>query len=256
MKTVIGGTLTVLFEAFGGGHMLELLKIAKQTHAGDSYLTLFRRVTANKGLAGVLDGFLPWGLLQSLTKGAVFGWGQAMSLKLLSNTDMDPSLAMTLSGGMGGFVQGVFMSPLLLLKTRVITNPKFRATSNTWETARLSARVGMEVVAAEGVLALCKGMTVFSVKRFADWTTRYFFVVQVENLLKDDPADKLSSGKAVFAALAGGTLSAFATIPLDVLVATFMQAGKAGKKVSIADTFKEVSAAGGISNVAAFATRG
>lgn len=37
----------------------------------------------------------------------------------------------------------------------------------------------MRVIKEEGVFALCKGMGVFSVKRMADWTTRYFFVVQV-----------------------------------------------------------------------------
>ena len=30
-------------------------------------------------------------------------------------------------GGVGGLVQGVFMSPILLLKTRVMTNPDVRA---------------------------------------------------------------------------------------------------------------------------------
>ncbi len=37
----------------------------------------------------------------------------------------------------------------------------------------------MDTIRAEGVMALTKGMGVFSFKRMADWTTRYFFVVQV-----------------------------------------------------------------------------
>ena len=59
-KTIIGGTVTVAFEAFFGGHLLEFLKIAKQTSPNKTYLDLFRGMTQQKGLAGILDGFLPW----------------------------------------------------------------------------------------------------------------------------------------------------------------------------------------------------
>ena len=51
----------------------------------------------------------------------------------------------------------------------------------------------------------------------------------------------------------GGSISALVTIPIDVLVATFQSAGKAGKKVSIVETFREQ---GGIGNIVAFSTRG
>lgn len=47
------------------------------------------------------------------------------------------------------------------------------------ETAIASAKVGSYLLQQEGVMALTKGMGVFAVKRAADWTTRYFFVVQV-----------------------------------------------------------------------------
>jgi hypothetical protein len=40
----------------------------------------------------------------------------------------------------------------------------------------------METIRTEGLMALTKGMGVFSFKRMADWTTRYFFVVQVRRL--------------------------------------------------------------------------
>ena len=52
--------VTIFFECFGGGHFLEFLKIAKQTNPTMSYLQITKNVTANKGLAGVIDGFLPW----------------------------------------------------------------------------------------------------------------------------------------------------------------------------------------------------
>jgi len=62
-------------------------------------------------------------------QGAVFGWGQATSLHLLTKLDfLDGKSAMVLSGGCGGFVQGIVMSPALLLKTRVMTDARFRTT--------------------------------------------------------------------------------------------------------------------------------
>lgn len=51
-----------------------------------------------------------------------------MSLGVLSKFEfLDHQQAMVLSGGCGGFVQGVVMSPALLLKTRVMTDARFRS---------------------------------------------------------------------------------------------------------------------------------
>lgn len=149
-----------------------------------------------------------------------------------------------ISGGLGGLVQGVAMSPLLLLKTRVMTDPSFRATGGVLATAAASARVGGKIIASEGVGALMKGSTIFSAKRAADWTTRYLFVVMIEDAIRGAPGAKLSHTQEALASLGGGTLSAFVTIPMDVMVATFQGAGSAGKKLSMVDTFKGIMAKG------------
>lgn len=253
-KTLIGGGITLVFECFGGGHFLEFLKIAKQTTPSESYFQIFKRVTANKGVAGMIDGFLPWGAIQALTKGAVFGWGHAASMVLLHDTTaISEDTKTIISGGVGGLVQGVFMSPILLLKTRVMTNPDFRTSGGVFTTAVASAKVGMDTIRAEGVMALTKGMGVFSFKRMADWTTRYFFVVQVENWYSG--GRKLTTWESSACSMAGGTLSALSTIPFDVLVATFMSASKAGQKVSIVDTYKALMSQG-IGETLKFSTRG
>ena len=59
MKTLIGGGVTLLLEVCGG-HPLEMLKIRKQTAFQFSYVQLAKQMTANKGIVGLLDGFLPW----------------------------------------------------------------------------------------------------------------------------------------------------------------------------------------------------
>ena len=51
-------------------------------------------------------------------------------------------------------------------------------------------------------------------------------------------------------------LSAAATVPLDVMVAQIQQAGAAGKKVGVLETFAAQYREGGLERVAGFATRG
>jgi hypothetical protein len=85
---------------------------------------------------------VPWGMVQSVAKGAVFSWGQAQSASMLHETTWLTREQKTVaSGGMGGFVQGIVLSPLLLLKTRVMTDPIFRTTGGLLQTAVASARV-------------------------------------------------------------------------------------------------------------------
>ena len=255
-KFLIGGAVTITFELCGG-HFVEMLKIVKQT-SNDSYFTIARKLTS-KGVAGTLDGFFPWGFTQAVAKGSVFSWGQAASMKAMHDYPGVSKETKTIaSGGAGGFVQGVAMSPLLLLKTRVMTDPAFRNSGGLVATAVASARVGARVVATEGPQALFKGVGVFSAKRALDWTTRYLFVVMVENALKEynvsgGGAAKLSDGQVVFSALAGGSISALSTIPMDVLVAAKQSAAGAGKAVSVMETF---TSHGGVMGGIAFATKG
>jgi Mitochondrial carrier protein len=133
---VVSALVTLIFEALIG-HVLEFLKIVLQTSSsqGDdddddtdslSYWRAIQDITAAKGVAGLWDGFVPWGLIQALSKGAVFGLAHAWSLSLLLPLARDRklipmALALTLAGGIGGGFQGYVLSPTLLLKTRVMT---------------------------------------------------------------------------------------------------------------------------------------
>ena len=170
-------------------------------------MTIVRRVTATKGFAGTLDGFFPWGAMQAVAKGAVFSWGNAACAKALhSDTSMSKETKTVVAGGVGGLVQGLVMSPLLLLKTRVMTDPAFRSSGGLLSTAAASAAGGGRIIATEGPRALFKGVGMFACKRDADWSTRYLFVVLVEEAMRASPGAKLSDGQAVLASLAGGSL--------------------------------------------------
>ena len=116
-------------------------------------------------------------------------------------------VAEVIAGGIGGGFQGLVLSPTLLLKTRVMTDPVFRTSMSLSETCGKSASVGLGVIRNEGLQALMKGSVVFSAKRVADWSTRFVFSIAAENLLFEDAAE-LSVQQRVVASLAGGTVSA------------------------------------------------
>ena len=125
---IIGAICTIIYEFFIG-HIFETFKIQQQTSNTTNLYIIFKKLTSNpeKGLFGIWDGFLPWGLLMSTFKGATITGGIYFAkyfifIKLFKNN----LLITSLSSATGGFIQGIVMGPLLLLKTKVITNPKFR----------------------------------------------------------------------------------------------------------------------------------
>merc|ERR1712087_874464 len=164
-----------------------------------------------------------------------------------------------LSGGGGGIVQGIAMSPTLLLKTRVMTDARFRSSGGFLSTSYHSLKLGRELIATEGGLrSLTKGMGVFSFKRFCDWTTRYAFCVMVEEIYKNQKhiESKLSTGEQMGCSLVGGTLSALATVPIDVCVATIQQSDKKGEKVSVVEIYKRELKEKGVRGMVRLSTRG
>merc|ERR1712113_157442 len=150
------------------------------------------------------------------------------------------------------------MSPVLLLKTRVVTDSSYRASGGLIETAVLSGKIGVQVVKKEGPLALTKGLPVFTIKRGADWTTRFLGVEFCEYIAKGgDDTVKLSTPAKYACALGGGTLSAFSTVPLDVIVACQQSASASGDKgVSAMQLVTNEYNKGGMSGLLSFGTKG
>ncbi|TMW58735.1 hypothetical protein Poli38472_010294 [Pythium oligandrum] len=261
VKLVIGAGVTLVFE-FMFGHCFEFTKIMKQTRPTESYATLTREIVQAKGIVGIWDGFFPWGAIQAVAKGAVFAWAHALTKKnvqpLVENGTLSQNAAEVMAGGIGGGFQGLVLSPTLLLKTRVMTDPVFRQKMTPMETTKKSLQVGMKVIRIEGPAALMKGATVFSMKRVADWSTRFFFSVQAEEVFfkRGDSTKVLTNGEKMTASLLGGVGSTLCTLPIDVMVSQIQQASKAGANVSVIDTFRSEFKSGGIKQVAGFATTG
>ncbi|KAH9253563.1 hypothetical protein BASA81_008399 [Batrachochytrium salamandrivorans] len=259
-KFLVGGTVAWSYE-FVLGHFLEFVKIAKQTNYSKSYLELSKEMVAKKGFVGVWDGFFPWGSLQAVAKGAVFSSAHIAARSRLQPWVKDGKLpsqaAEVIAGGIGGGFQGLVLSPLLLLKTRVMTDPIFRGNMSMWQTCVGSTNVGMSLIRKEGPAALMKGSVMFSVKRVADWSTRYMFAEGIEYALHSrHPDQRTSQTEKVVSSFLGGALSTVATIPMDVMVAQIQQASKAGQKVSAIDAFRAQMKEGGMGAVIQFSMRG
>ncbi len=243
-RLVAAAAVTVLYEGVIG-HIFEFLKIGMQTApVGTTYMSIMKRITDEKGIAGAWDGFVPWGVIQAIFKGGVFGLALSMAktyLGPLADKGILPeNIVATLCGGIAGGVQGFVLSPLLLLKTRVMTNPVFRENMTLLRTTFLSLTIGLEVVRNEGILALMKGSDIFAVKRVFDWSTRYYFAEIFKSMMLKYGAGVngvLSPGEKITASLLAGTASTFMTLPLDVIVAKSQDAKKAGVKVSAWETF-------------------
>lgn len=252
-RLVTAAIVTLLYEGTMG-HIFEFLKIAMQTaDPGTKYMDIISNITSKKGIGGLWDGFIPWGVIQSIFKGGIFGLAHSIAksqLDPLAKRGVLPELvALTLAGGIAGGFQGYVLSPTLLLKTRVMTNPVFREKMSLLRTTILSLTIGFEVVKNEGMFALMKGSNIFALKRVFDWSTRYFFSDMFESMMVQYGCGQkglLSPTEKIVASLLGGTASTIVTLPLDVIVAKSQDAKKAGVKVSAWDTFMKDYREGGL----------
>lgn len=130
------------------------------------------------------------------------------------------------------------LSPLLLLKTQVMTDPVFRG--NLSNPIAKSLQVGVSLVTTQGLGGLMRGSLLFSFKRVIDWISRYFFTGELEQaLLFRHPNRPLTTRQVLTCAVIGGLLSTAVTMPLDMLVSIIQKAQKTtGSTWSIVyDTF-------------------
>jgi hypothetical protein len=199
-----------------------------------TYSQIIAGITAQKGILGIWDGFVPWGVIQAIAKGSVFGFAHAMAMTLLTSI-LPPNTSslwkQTLAGGIAGGVQGYVLSPTLLLKTRVMTQDIFRQDMSLWKTTQLSLTIGWDMVQSQGIASLMKGANIFALKRVLDWATRFFFSDWMEQVLLMYKT-QLTSRDVFMASLIGGALSTLVTLPLDVIVAKTQDAKKAAVQLS------------------------
>ena len=151
-----------------------------------------------------------------------------------------------LAGGLAGGFQGYVLSPLLLLKTRVMTDPVFRTKMPTSTTILRSFQVGANVLVNDGVLGLMKGSNTFAFKRVFDWSTRYYFAEVVEQVFESVIGHPLDAKQKMAASLIGGSISAVSTLPLDSLLSKIQDAKNSGNADSAMTIIKKEYKQGGV----------
>lgn len=255
-RLLVAAIVTLGYEACLG-HFFEFLKVVKQTSPpGTSYTSIVQSITAEKGVTALWDGFVPWGVIQAIFKGSVFGLAYAVAssilLPLADEGKISKMTALTLAGGIAGGFQGFVLSPTLLLKTRVMTNEVFREKMSLLQTTLQSFSIGFQVVADEGISALMKGSTVFATKRVFDWSTRFLFADIISSQIrKQQGGTALTTKQKISSDLLAGLLSTIVTLPLDVIVSKTQDAKKAGVSVSAWTLFQDELKESGWSGVAA-----
>jgi hypothetical protein len=227
LKAGVTGSAVVL-EMLSGGLAMENIKMEKQ-RSGLSYPEITRRVF-RQGLAGVWAGFWPWGFALGMTKGSVLGGSRAWLLDFCRNSaGMDKQRADLVSGFGAGAVQGVFMSPVLLARTRVNQSLTERAAAGKINTGfvaemRHSANILNDAVRKEGLGMLATGMPTMVAKRALDWGTRFIIIGKYKEAFQKMNGDKpLTPLQSLTASFLGGSTSCAITMPIDRMMPVLQQ---------------------------------
>ena len=248
--------VAVVCEMLTGGLFMENVKMEKQ-RTSQPYPTIMRRTLA-QGIKGFEAGFWPWGFTLGMTKGVVLGSARAFFLNTFLNTGMSKKRADLISGFAAGAVQGVFMSPILLARTRVNQSLTERATqaaasgvasgvaashkqldTTLFGEMMLSMKILNESIHKEGLSTLLIGMPTMIFKRAMDWGMRFLIISRIKQKYRDiNNKDKLNNIEDLTCTFTGGSLAVFITMPIDRLM-PILQAAGANKDESIQYIIKQ-----------------
>jgi len=217
----------------------ENVKIEKQ-RMNKPYPTIMR-TWLRQGLSGFWLGFWPWGFTLAMTKGSVVGFSRAFFLNQFESSGlMTKKKADIASGFCAGMVQGVFMSPILLARTRVNQSMTERANAEGGKLKtgfvaemRKSMHIMGIAMKEEGTGVIFKGMPTMVFKRALDWGTRFIFMRMFREKFAEmnGPGKPLSDMQRLTSAFCGGALSVAVTQPVDRMMPIIQQAGASGEGI-------------------------
>lgn len=235
-KSAITGAAVVL-EMLSGGLFMENVKMEKQ-RTSQPYPEIMKRILS-QGIKGFEAGFWPWGFVLGVTKGSVLGGSRAFLFKFSEESlGLSREAADVVSGFGSGAVQGVFMSPILLARTRVNQSLVERAAAaggklqtGFFTEMKMSTLVLNQAIKDEGAGVIFKGMPAMVTKRAMDWGTRFVFIGMFEKLFQSwKPAgQKLNETEKLAASFIGGAASVSVTMPIDRMMPILQQAGASGE---------------------------
>eukprot|EP00128_Syssomonas_multiformis_P008030 Colp12_sorted_trinity150504_noHs@27287 len=212
---------------------LENVKMEKQ-RTSLPYPVLMKRILG-QGIRGFEAGLVPWGVVLGLTKGTVLGGSKVEIQYWCQKAGLAKKNADLVSGFGAGAVQGVFMSPILLARTRVNQSLTERAAqagvvkTTVFEEMKLSSTVLFDAVRKEGVMVLTSGMATCVFKRAMDWGTRFIFINMFRDYMKtyrNSQGQNLSEFDKLNTAFFGGAASVLVTMPVDRLMPVLQSANR------------------------------
>ncbi|XP_063930849.1 mitochondrial basic amino acids transporter-like isoform X2 [Zophobas morio] len=244
LKALVTGA-SVILEMTTGGLFMENVKMEKQ-RTSEPYPFICRNILS-QGIRGFEAGLWPWGFILGLVKGSVLGGSKAYFDTVYRDFVTDKKKAALAAGFSAGAIQGLFMSPILLARTRVNQSISERAISgvramSVWEEMKFSQSILYEGVKRDGIKMLATGMPTCVFKRSMDWGTRFFFIDWIRKSVKDYSGnDQMSNAQQLLTSFAGGAASVTVTMPIDRLMPVIQAATKGSIPVTrvLMDKFRK-----------------
>eukprot|EP00126_Sphaerothecum_destruens_P009605 Sdes_comp20547_c0_seq1m15268 len=228
---ITGGA--VIAEMVSGGLFMENVKMEKQ-RTSLPYPVLMKRILS-QGVRGFEAGLWPWGVILGITKGTVLGGYKVHIQHQCVDFGLSRKTSEYVSGFGAGAVQGAFMSPILLARTRVNQSLTERAAKGIIDTSmltemKISQKIIVEGIQKEGFGLIFQGMGVCIAKRALDWGSRFVFLEIFRSYLKNNrPSEqpaKLSDTENLLTAFAAGAVSVAVTVPIDRLMPLLQAQGR------------------------------
>jgi len=247
--TAAVGAVMVLGEMVTGGLFLENMKMEKQ-RTSLPYPTLARQILQGSPLqvaSRFNAGFLPWGVVLGVTKGAVLLAAKRFFNKTFGEMEsLSKDQGELLAGACAGATQGVFISPLLLARTRVNKALAAQAAMKPAEEIKFSFRVMNADIREKGLFrgAIMPGMGACIAKRTIDWGSRYAIILYLKKAFAPADGTPLSSTQLSLISFMGGVISVSVTMPVDRLLPVIQGATSEGE--SLVKTMRARMAAEGI----------
>jgi hypothetical protein len=226
LKGICSGT-SVLMEMGTLGLFLENIKLEKQ-RTSKPYPIITKNLI-NQGIKGYWSGFVPWGVTLGFSKGFILGYSKK-TFDELYGKHFSPYYANILAGISAGGIQGAFMSPLLLARTRVNQhmmeriqkNPSLKTT--IYDEMKISTKILNNEIKNNGVKFLFTGMPMMIFKRCLDWGSRFFIMGIIRHkVLEFKKTDKLNDFDKIWTAYLSGVMSVSIAQPVDRLMPLIQQ---------------------------------
>ncbi|KNC55055.1 uncharacterized protein AMSG_10651 [Thecamonas trahens ATCC 50062] len=235
LNATIGAGM-VIAEMVTGGLFLENLKMEKQ-RTSNPYPVLVRQLLkgniADK-IIGFEAGLLPWGVVLGVTKGAVLLFAKTFYNNVFDNVSfLSKDQGELVAGALAGATQGVFISPLLLARTRVNKALVSRPPMGPMEEIKFSFRVMNEDVRAKGFIrgAIMPGMAACVAKRTLDWGSRFALILYLKKFFAKEDGTPFTHAESGMITFLGGVLSVSVTMPVDRLLPVIQGATSSSESV-------------------------